>query len=53
MLAMILTEIVVMIFCATLNVGAEFFAYRRLRNAPKLAPLITAVGLSFIFQNVG
>jgi branched-chain amino acid transport system permease protein len=28
-------------------------AYRSLRNAPKLAPLITAVGMSFILQNVG
>jgi branched-chain amino acid transport system permease protein len=51
--AMGLTMIVVMIFCATVNVSAEFFAYRRLRSAPKLAPLITAVGLSFIFQNIG
>jgi branched-chain amino acid transport system permease protein len=51
--ALILTAIVCMAFGATLNVSAEFFAYRRLRNAPKLAPLITAVGLSFIFQNAG
>jgi branched-chain amino acid transport system permease protein len=28
-------------------------AYRPLRDAPKLAPLITAVGMSFILQNVG
>jgi branched-chain amino acid transport system permease protein len=28
-------------------------AYRPLRSAPKLAPLITAVGFSFILQNVG
>jgi branched-chain amino acid transport system permease protein len=31
----------------------ERVAYRPLRNAPKLAPLITAVGMSFILQNVG
>ena len=48
-----LTMLVAMIFCSTINVGAEFFAYRRLRSAPKLAPLITAVGLSFVFQNIG
>jgi branched-chain amino acid transport system permease protein len=30
----------------------ERFAYRRLRNAPRLAPLITAIGVSFIIQNV-
>ena len=43
----------VMAVCATINVVIEFLAYRRLRNAPKLAPLITAVGVSFILQNVG
>ena len=42
-----------MAFCATINVLIELFAYRRLRHAPKLAPLITAVGFSFILQNVG
>ncbi len=31
----------------------ERVAYRPLRTAPKLAPLITAVGVSFILQNVG
>ena len=35
------------------NVLIERVAYRPLRNAPKLAPLITAVGFSFILQNVG
>lgn len=39
--------------CATLNMGSERFAYRPLRRAPKLAPLITAVGVSFIFQAIG
>jgi branched-chain amino acid transport system permease protein len=38
---------------ATLNVLIERVAYRPLRNAPKLAPLITAIGMSFILQNVG
>ena len=42
-----------MIFCATINVAIEFLAYRRLRRAPKLAPLITAVGMSFILQFFG
>ena len=45
--------VVVMILCATFNVIIEKLAYRRLRNAPKLAPLITAVGVSFILQNIG
>jgi branched-chain amino acid transport system permease protein len=45
--------IAVMGFCATINVAIERFAYRRLRRAPKLAPLITAVGVSFILQFIG
>jgi branched-chain amino acid transport system permease protein len=50
---LIITLAVTMVFCASINMSAEFFAYRRLRRAPKLAPLITAVGLSFVFQNIG
>ncbi len=50
---MFLTLFIVMFLCASLNVVAEFVAYRRLRRAPKLAPLITAVGISFIFQWLG
>jgi branched-chain amino acid transport system permease protein len=42
-----------MVACAATNVMIERVAYRPLRNAPKLAPLITAVGFSFILQNVG
>ncbi|KAB8143408.1 branched-chain amino acid ABC transporter permease [Chloroflexia bacterium SDU3-3] len=38
---------------AMLNAFIERFAYRRLRNAPKLAPLISALGVSFVLQNVG
>ena len=45
--------IVSMLVSGTLNVMIERVAYRPLRNAPKLAPLITAVGVSFILQNVG
>ena len=42
-----------MLACGSLNVMIERVAYRPLRNAPKLAPLITAIGMSFILQNVG
>src|SRR5687767_10861356 len=42
-----------MIFCASLNIFIERVAYRRLRNAPRLAPLISAIGVSFILINVG
>jgi branched-chain amino acid transport system permease protein len=50
---LILTLIVGMAVCGSLNVLIERVGYRPLRNAPKLAPLITAVGFSFILQNVG
>jgi branched-subunit amino acid ABC-type transport system permease component len=42
-----------MIFCAALNVFIERVAYRPLRNAPKIIVLISAIGMSFILQNVG
>jgi branched-chain amino acid transport system permease protein len=45
--------VVAMVFASLLNAGIELVAYRRLRNAPRLAPLITAVGMSFILQDVG
>jgi len=53
LLALGLTLVCAMVFCGAINVAAERVAYRRLRRAPKLASLITAVGLSFIFQWVG
>jgi branched-chain amino acid transport system permease protein len=52
-LGLILTLILSMLGSGTLNVMIERVAYRPLRSAPKLAPLITAVGFSFILQNVG
>ncbi len=45
--------LICMVFCGVLNTAIEFVAYRPLRNAPRLAPLITAIGMSFILQNVG
>lgn len=50
---LVLTLLVVMAACAATNVLIERLAYRRLRDAPKLAPLITAVGVSFILQFIG
>jgi branched-chain amino acid transport system permease protein len=47
----ILTLFGAMAFCATLNVTIERLAYRPLRNAPRLAPLITAIGVSYILQD--
>jgi branched-chain amino acid transport system permease protein len=34
-----------------LGVAIERFAYRRLRNAPRIAPLITALGVAFFLEN--
>src|SRR2546423_3379803 len=45
--------IIAALACGFLNMLIERVAYRPLRNAPKLAPLITAVGFSFILENVG
>ncbi len=50
---LLLILVVGMLATGTLNVMIERVAYRPLRNAPKLAPLITAVGFSFILQNIG
>jgi len=44
---------VTMLASGMLNTMIERVAYRPLRSAPKLAPLITAVGFSFILQNIG
>ena len=49
---MLLTLVVMMVLFAFVNVTIEFVAYRRLRSAPRLAALITAVGMSFIVQNI-
>lgn len=43
----------IMILTASINAGIERFAYRPLRSAPRLAPLISAIGMSFVLQNVG
>ena len=51
--ALVLVLAVSMVGSGALNVMIERVAYRPLRGAPKLAPLITAIGMSFILQNVG
>jgi len=40
-----------MVACGGLGVVIERFAYRPLRNAPRIAPLISALGVSFFLQN--
>jgi branched-chain amino acid transport system permease protein len=46
------TFVIAAAFGAIVNSTIEFVAYRRLRQAPRLAVLITAVGMSFIVQNI-
>jgi branched-chain amino acid transport system permease protein len=52
-IGLLLVLLLSMFVCGALNTMIERVAYRPLRGAPKLAPLITAVGFSFILQNVG
>jgi len=47
-LAMLLAA---MLICGLLGVVIEWFAYRPLRNAPRIAPQISALGVSFFIQN--
>jgi len=47
------TLLLSMLACGAINATIEFIAYRPLRNAPRLAPLITAIGASFIIEDVG
>jgi branched-chain amino acid transport system permease protein len=49
----LLALVVAMVVCGLLNVGIERVAYKPLRNSPRLAVLITAIGMSFILQNLG
>lgn len=41
------------VFCATVNYLVDRLAYKPLRRAPRLAPLVSALGVSFIFLNIG
>jgi branched-chain amino acid transport system permease protein len=51
-LIILLMMLLAMIGCAIIGVTIERFAYRPLRNAPRIAPLISALGVSFILQNL-
>ena len=48
-----LVLIAAMLGAALLGVSIEFLAYRPVRNAPRLTPLITAIGVSLFLQNAG
>jgi branched-chain amino acid transport system permease protein len=49
---MLLSVMVAIVVCAALNFAIEKVAYRPLRNAPRLAPLITAMGVSLLLQTL-
>lgn len=49
---MLLLLIIGMSFSGLLNASIERIAYRRLRRAPRLAPLIAAIGCSFILETI-
>src|SRR5438270_2968009 len=50
---LLLTLVGSMLLCAALGVVIERVAYRPLRNAPRLAPLISAIGVSLILEDIG
>jgi branched-chain amino acid transport system permease protein len=50
--AIVVSLFVAMAACGLINATIEKVAYRPLRGAPRLAPLITAIGMSFILQDI-
>jgi branched-chain amino acid transport system permease protein len=50
-IVIVLMFLAAMIGCAVLGTAIERFAYRPLRDAPRIAPLISALGVSFFLQN--
>ena len=50
-LLIVLVTLAAMAGCAGLGVAIERFAYRPLRDAPRIAPLISALGVSFFLAN--
>ncbi|MBL8289601.1 MAG: branched-chain amino acid ABC transporter permease [Rubrivivax sp.] len=51
-LLLLLALLCAIVVCAALNFTIEKLAYRPLRNAPRLAPLITAMGMSLLLQTI-
>ena len=52
LLVLLLSLMAASVVCMALGYGIERIAYRPLRNAPRLAPLITAIGVSIVLQNL-
>ena len=53
MMNAVITMLFAMTAAAALGMFIERFAYRPVRNAPRLTPLITAIGVSILLQNLG
>ena len=51
-LVLLVSLLIAFIVCAALNYSIEKIAYRPLRNSPRLAPLITAIGMSLLLQTL-
>ncbi|OJX33832.1 MAG: branched-chain amino acid ABC transporter permease [Burkholderiales bacterium 68-12] len=51
-LILLLAAVIACIVAAALNYTIEKVAYKRLRNSPRLAPLITAIGMSLLLQTL-
>lgn len=49
-LLLLVATLIAMVVCGALNYAIEKLAYRPLRNSPRLAPLITAIGMSLLLQ---
>ena len=52
LLILLISLIISVVICMALGYSIERIAYRPLRNAPRLAPLITAIGVSIVLQNL-
>jgi branched-chain amino acid transport system permease protein len=52
-LGLVLVFVLTMLFCAALNVAQDRVVYKPLRGAPKLTPLVSAIGVSFVFMGIG
>jgi len=51
-ITLILVLVITSVITGLIGMGIERVAYRPLRNAPKLIPLITAIGISFLLQDI-
>ena len=51
-LVLVLVLLITMAICAVLSYTIDRVAYRPLRNAPRLAPLISAIGMSILLQTI-